>query len=146
MHVRQQIRDAVAAALRNLATTGNRVYVGRTRPLAEGHEPTLLIYTTQEESSRGVMGNPPTLERVLTLHIEGRVSEDSVPDDLLDDIATEVETAMWNTTALDQMIYHIQFRRSEIQIEAQGTAHIGGIRLEYLVKYRTKEGAPGLVV
>lgn len=70
-HARTEIRDALVTRLTGLPTTGPRVYPGRTRSLAEGHEPTLLIYATSEQSARAIEGNPSkqnraTLQRKLS--------------------------------------------------------------------------------
>ncbi|WP_262048656.1 hypothetical protein [Bradyrhizobium sp. Bra78] len=147
-HVRKQIRDYVAAGLGALATTGDRVFVGRTRPLAKGHQPTLLIYTRSETSRRAVSGRPPLLERDCTLHIEGRVVAAAPPDDLLDTIAAEIEAGMaamvdYQTAKFfGGLALNVRLSATEAVAEAEGENHIGGIRLEYLVTYRTAEGAP----
>lgn len=151
-HMRRQIRNYVEAGLGALPTTGNRVFVGRTRPLAEGHDPTLLIYMRSETASRSVHGRPPLLARVCTLYVEGRVSIAEVPDDLLDTIAGEIETGMsamvdYQTSRFfGGLILGLELVATEILAEADGKNHIGGVRLEYRVTYRTAEGAPTAAV
>ncbi|MCA1381298.1 hypothetical protein [Bradyrhizobium sp. BRP23] len=150
-HVRKQIRDAVVARLTGLPSTGNRVYVGRTRPLGAAHKPTLLIYTRSETASRTVKGVPPKLDRVMILDVEGRVSLADVPDDTLDQIAGEIEAAMWDLfdgrgTFINGLAMDIKPVSTELIAEAAGERHIGGVRVEYLVTYRTAEGAPTAAV
>jgi hypothetical protein len=148
-HARKQIRDYVAAGMLDLPTTGARVYVGRTRPLAAAHEPTWLIYMRSETSSRTVRGAPPKIERPCTLHLEGRVSTATPPDDLLDQMAAEAEAAiaaMINYATAQffgGLAQNVQFQSTEIiaEADANGERIIGGIRLDYLVTYRTIEGA-----
>lgn len=146
-HARQQIRDHVAAGLAGLPTTGDRVLVGRTRPLPAGHAPTLLIYMRSETAERAVRGAPPKLERACTLYIDGRVSMAGVPDDVLDDIAAEVEAGVAAMIEHPSALFfgglaqNVQLRSTELIAEADGDKHIGGVRLEYLVTYRTVEGA-----
>jgi hypothetical protein len=150
-HVRQQIRDYVATGLAGLATTGDRVYVGRTRALPKGHPPCLLIYTRSETAQRAVRGVPPKLERPVTLHVEGRVQTAGVPDDLLDQIALEIEAGI--AALIDYptakffggLVQNVEFTGTEIVVEADGESHNGGVRLEYAVTYRTTEGAAGAV-
>lgn len=146
-HVRKQIRDAVVAGLTGLPTTAGRVYVGRTRPLKVAHEPTLLIYMRSETAARGAMGRPPKLDRVVILDVEGRVAMAGVPDDMLDQIAGEIETAMWGLadaggTFLNGLATNIKPVSTELIAQAEGDNHIGGVRVEYMVTYRTTEGAP----
>lgn len=150
-HVRQQIRDYVAAGLGALATTGARVYVGRTRPLSPSHDPALLIYTRSETAERFVRGAPPKIERACTLHLEGRVSTTTPPDDLLDTIAAEIEAGMAALISYGTgvffggLVQNVQLRSTQIIVEADGDRHIGGVQLEYLVTYRTVEGAATVV-
>jgi hypothetical protein len=150
-HLRKQIRDAVVARLTGLPTTADRVYVGRTRPLKQAHDPTLLVYTRSETSTRGATGRPPKLDRVVILDVEGRVSMPGPPDDVLDQIAGEIEAAMWdlvdaNGTFLNGLAQNIKPVSTELVAESDGERHIGGVRVEYLVTYRTTEGAPTAAV
>lgn len=150
-HVRKQIRDAVVIGLTGLPATADRVYAGRTRRLQAAHEPTLLVYTRAETAQRAVLGRPPKIERRCTLHVEGRVSTAAPPDDLLDQIAAEIEAgiaAMINygtAVFFGGLAQNVQLTATEIVAESEGERHIGGVRVEYLVTYRTVEGAPTAV-
>lgn len=150
-HVRKQIRDAVVAGLTGLPSTADRVYAGRTRPLQSGHDPTLLVYTRAETSQRAVLGRPPKIERRCTLHVEGRVSTATPPDDLLDQVAAEIEAGIaalinYGTAVfLGGLAQNVQLTATEMVAESEGERHIGGVRVEYLVTYRTVEGAPTVV-
>lgn len=150
-HVRKQIRDHVVTGLSALATTGNRVYAGRTFPLKKDHEPSLLVYTRAETSSRAVQGLPPGLERPCTLHIEGRVCTATPPDDLLDQIAAEVEKAIAamieyggasGISFFAGLAQDVTLISTDIAAKADGDKHIGQIVLQYRVTYCTVEGAP----
>lgn len=133
-HARTEIREAIKARLTGLPTTADRVFVGRTRPLAEGHQPTLLIYTVNEQSGRAVEGNPASLGRTLLVVVEGRVSEATPPDDLLDTIASEVEAKLRDAEdALD--VLDIMLTTTAIDVRSEGSRHIGEINLVYSVRY-----------
>lgn len=140
-HLRKQIRDAVKAKLMGLATTGNRVFIGRTRPLAAGHEPTLLIYTRDEQSEAEEQGSPRPLMRDVQLFVDGRVTASAPPDNLLDQIALEVETALGGET-LNGLAWDLLLRSTSAEVVAQGEEHVGMIRIEYRVLYRAIENAP----
>lgn len=150
-HMRQQIRDHVGAGLTGLPTTGSNVHVGRTRPLAKGHAPALLVYMRRETARRDSHGRPPRLERACTLFVEGRVQQAGVPDDALDAIAGEVEAGVAALIDYGRSIFfgglarNVEFVGTELIADAEGEQHIGGVRLEYLVTYTTAEGAPGAV-
>ncbi|WBL75599.1 hypothetical protein I3J27_21440 [Bradyrhizobium xenonodulans] len=150
-HVRKTTRDALVAALTGLPTTADRVFAGRTRSLAKGHAPTLLVYVRSETAARAVKGFPPTLERGAIVDIEGRVSMASVPDDTLDQIAVEIEGAMWGLvdprgSFLNGLLLDLKLVSTEMIAESDGERHLGGVRLEYLATYRTAEGAPTAAV
>lgn len=133
-HARTEIRQAVVNRLTGLPTTGDRVYHGRTRPLPEGHDPTLLIYATSEQSGRPIEGNPASLGRTLQIVVEGRVTAASVPDDILDVIASEVEGALRN--AEDEFdVFDIMLSGTAIEVRSDGQRHLGEINLIYLIRY-----------
>lgn len=133
-HARTEIREAVVARLKGLPTTGNAVFSGRTRPLEDKHPPTLLIYTLNEQSGRPMEGNPASLGRTLQMLIEGRVSHHSVPDDLLDQIAFEVEGRLRD--AEDELeVFDITLQSTAIEVKSDGNRHLGEINLIYLIRY-----------
>lgn len=154
MHARKQIRDHIAAALDGLATTADRVYVGRERALPADHDPVLLVYLREETSARSAHGRPPLEQRAVTLHIEGRVQTVEPPDDLLDQIGSEVETRMGaeidyaTGKIMGGLALNLQLTATQHIAAAVTNSHklMGGIRLDYLVTYRTQFGAPDTVV
>lgn len=142
-HVRTQIANAVIATLTGLPTTGANVFKGRTRPLAKGHPPTLLVYVRSEQSSADAMG---ILGRALRLRIEGRVTMADVPDDTLDQISLEVEPAMVADPSLGGLVREVTLISTTIDTVAPGDAHAGEVAMEYQVFYRTRENAPAVAV
>lgn len=147
MHARAAIRGAIVTALGGLATTGSRVYHGRTRPLGESHEPTLLVYATVEKSDIHSMSDEGAiLLRELTLAVEGRVIMADVPDDVLDDIAAEVEVAMQADPSLGGLALEVTLISTRITTQSPGENQAGEVRLEYRVQYRTRESAPATAV
>lgn len=145
-HARKQVRVAVIARVTGLTTTGARVYPGRTRPLTENHDPTLLVYVREERAAADSQGRPIELLRTLSLSIEGRVSSGNPPDDALDQIALEVETAMGADPTLGGVVFDSQLAATRIATDAPGQRQVGAIRLDYTILYRTAENAPGVIV
>ncbi len=144
MHVRKRIRLAAAQSLTNLPTTQDRVYPGRVRPLGASADPALFIYSLEEDSDISTTGTKPILERNLQLAIEGRISIAGGvdPEDLLDQIAVEVETTLGNAPPLGGLVVEMTLVRSRLDIAAQGENLIGSIIMQFRVQYRTGEGAP----
>ena len=67
-HARKQIRDAAAAAVTGLATTGGNVFVGRATRVPASELPALLVYT-----ARGEEGGEEA-EPILAGKVEGELS------------------------------------------------------------------------
>lgn len=149
-HVRQQIRNAVVVKLTGLTTTAERVIVGRTRPLPRDYMPTLLVYTTPAESGGQESARPMTLafprrlERTMSLSVMGRVQQAEPPDDLLDQIAMEVEVALSADHSLGNLTKDVALVSTVSQVDANGDRHEGAIRLVYSILYHTIENAPGV--
>lgn len=146
-HVREQIRDAIAALLIDLPTTGERVEIGRARPLGNDYEPTLFIFTTDDTLKSRSMSKPRTERRSLIVRIEGRVIQPDVPDDALDKIATEVTAKMATQQKLkasNGRYLNIDMlpQKTVAKTQALGDQHEGAVGIEYLVTYAIKENAP----
>lgn len=139
MHGRKQIREYVKELLTGLPTTGDRVEIGRTRPLATNFQPTLLIYTVEESSNREFDGNPAALGRTLQLVVDGRVSDPSVPDDILDQIALEVEDRMRTKPKFEGLIFDQYLTGTTLEVRAEGTSHLGVVRMEFRIRYSDPE-------
>jgi hypothetical protein len=148
-HARKQIRDAAKALLLGLTMTGSRVEVGRTFALTAAHDPTLLIYTKDEKSGTGGQGAArsaagPVMGRALELVVQGRVSHNAPPDDLLDAIAAEVETKIGANQKFSGLIVAMELAATKTETIAQGERHLGLVQMEFTVIYRTAEGAPAV--
>lgn len=136
LHARAMIRAEFVERLTGLETTQDRVYAGRTRPLSAGHAPTLLIYTVEESSAPGTFdGNAGALSRTLQVMVDGRVSAETPPDDLLDQVALEVEDRLRADRTLGGLAFDLVLHGTITDVKAEGVSHLGVIRLEYRVRY-----------
>lgn len=145
-HARKQIRDAFAAAVTGLPTTGARVYIGRVHPLADGHEPSLLIYTGPESVEAHAMGRPRPLLRTLTLHAHAVVSATDGVEDALDQIAAEVEAAIGADETLGGLALATLHTGSLPERDGEGRLIAGSRRLDFEVQYRTTDADPQTIV
>lgn len=142
-HLRQQIRDAAVTLITGLATTGSRVVVGKTAPLAAQHDPTWLVYTRRETSDVNVQGAPAELMRTVDLLLEGRTDTATPPDDLLDTLALEAETALGANQTFGGLALAVTLVETNAEVIVPGDRHLGMIQLRFRVAYWTAEGAPG---
>lgn len=143
VHMRTQIRDAVATALAGLTQTGSRVFLSRSLPLG-AETPAILIYTNNEtaEYDLGEMICIP--RRLITLTVEGYHHGDD--DDLLDQIALEVETALFSDPTLGGLAEGISNTEQTLSRESEGAKNTGVITMEFGVAYRAADGAPATAV
>ena len=134
-HARQQIREAVAALVTGLTTTGSRVFQSRMRP--QDTLPCLLVTTNDEDVSPGTIG--AIYERRLQVVIRGFAKGNSTVDDTLDLIASEVETAMaaYDRAVLDKI---------EIEFDDELEKPVGMIAITYRLNYFTAAGQPGTLI
>jgi hypothetical protein len=147
-HVRKQLRAAAKDLFAGLVTTGSRVYVGRARQLAAAHKPSLLIYTRNEDAGTSSSGNPATLRRTCDLVLEGRVlgGDAEEVEDLLDDIASEIERKLGANATFDGLAKAVGLTRTETDVQAPGEHLNGKITMTFGVLFHTHEGAPDVAV
>jgi hypothetical protein len=140
-HVRKTSRDAIAAAVNNLATTQTRVFVGRVYPLETADLPGLLVYTGEEDNRIQGLGVSRTLERELEVVIEALFQDLASLDDKGDTILAEVETALGPGVNLGGLKY-LHLARVEIERSDEGEKPTERMRMIFKGPYYTAHGAP----
>ena len=140
-HVRKQIRDAVAAALTGLTTTGANVFESRTHELQDTQLPGLRIYTNDEAISTASKGSGRRREHTLDLVVECCSKKSSGMDDELDLMIKEVITRLDANQGAGGAKY-IEPRSIQIEMEGEAEKEIGVARITFEVPYYTAQGAP----
>jgi len=146
-HYREQIRKAVVTAVTGLGTTGANVKDSPVFPLPENTPPTLCIYARASavDYAEGQLDCAPMREVQLT--IEGYAKTNNALADTLDDIASEVETAIFNDASLIALCPGgILLSDQVIAINAEGDEPLGKIEMNYLFYYHGREGEPNTKV
>lgn len=139
-HVRQQIREAVGTALTGLTTTGTNVFTNRVYNLPDSKLPALVIYVKDETTGTVTSSS---IQRMVTLVIEGYAKAASDLDDTLDTIAAEVEAAIWQNTSVLSLGKFTDFKGTEIDFAGGETEKpVGVIRLSYEIMYFTTGDDP----
>jgi len=140
-HLRQSIRERVAADVTSLVTTGANVFQSRIFPVEDSKLPCLLVYTTSEDSEVTEMASPRPMTRVLNIVIQGVVSA-AQPDDTLDLISKEVEVALAADVKINSLANNSFLSSTEIDFNADGAKPIGTVVLNYSVEYRNLDNNP----
>lgn len=143
MHIRQSIRDNVKTTLTGLGITGDRVYANRIYPFLQQVSNGILIYTESEPTKYLTMGRPRSQERTLTLKVEIYAKSTANLDNLIDDIALEIENALYidptrGGVATDTMIMNF-----DSDFNGDGDSPVGVGILDVIVKYNCVENALG---
>lgn len=142
-HVRQQIREAAATAVTGLTTSGARVFQSRTRPIADGSLPCLLV-NTDDETVEVLTVDGLVLDRRLTLSISAYAKATSSLDDTLDTMIAEVETVLGNTT-LSGKVKSLALQSVRIEME-QGEKPAGRAVMQFEANYMTVANAPSTAI
>lgn len=148
-HVRQQLREAVVAALRgNVTGVDERVFPSRTWPLtAEVDFPAILVFTPGGPSSYDTMGwssaSAPMLMRQERVAVELRVrTKNTEPDAALDALALEVERLVFAWAVGAALVQALELVQTQIETRALGDAREGVALLTWRTEIRTAADAP----
>tara|TARA_R100001163_G_C5017818_1_gene161565 strand:- start:16 stop:450 length:435 start_codon:yes stop_codon:yes gene_type:complete len=139
-HLRQQIRERVATTLTGLTTTGSNVFQSRVYPIENTKLPCLLIYTREESSEPLDMGPPRTIEKRLSLVIEGYVKANSNYDDTIDTITKEVEVAMYGDRLINNLAKDSFLVSTEIDFNGEGDNPLAIVVMTFEIPYHHTEG------
>ena len=140
-HLRQSIRERVAADVTSLVTTGANVFQSRIFPVEDSSLPCLLVYTTSEDSEVTEMASPRPITRMLNVVVQGVVGA-AQPDDTLDLISKEVEVALAGDVSINSLANNSFLSSTEIDFNADGAKPIGTVVLNYSVEYRNLDNNP----
>lgn len=137
-HIRKLIRDNIETTLTGLGTTGSNVFASRVYPIQTAKMPGLCIYTSSETIEAQTIKPPRGLIRSLEVSVEAYV-ESATADDVLDQIAAEVEAAM--TTDLTRGGYAKDTRSVSFEAEFAGEGERPVVvgRFIFEIVYSTQE-------
>jgi len=96
-HVRTQIRDAFVSRLTGLATTGAAVFGQRTRPNSDAL-PFLKVWFGDDSGELLNATDDMVEQRVADLVVEAYAKDSGDMEDILDQIALEIQTQIATTT------------------------------------------------
>lgn len=140
-HVRKQLREAVAAAVTSLTTTGSRVSQSRVYALETDGLPALIV-TTDGEDASPLSVHALDVERAIDVAITGYAAAASDLDDTLDLIAKEVEIALANGVTISAKVIPLYYDGCEIEFDGEGEKPKGSITLRYKATAFTAAGVP----
>lgn len=141
-HARDQIRDAVLAAVTGLTTTKKNAFASRVHPVNDNELPCALVFTRNEVSEPITLSPPRRIQRTLTVMVEGYVKATTGYDDKLDKIAVEVETAIYNNPSLKTLVRDIFLSGTEIKLLGEAEKPVAVVSMSFTAHYNTPENDP----
>lgn len=145
-HVRRQLREAVAAALTPLATTGTRVFQGRVQSIERASLPCLVVYTSDEQVEIAQLGEPPVYQRDIQVEVHGLADALANLDDTLDQIGKEVEAALSASITVGGGPITLELQSVEITFDEESETPTGRIGHVFQARLHTVANAPDVVL
>lgn len=146
-HHRQIIRDAVAAVLIGRTGAGGNVFTSRSRPIfeiAQKRELVLSVYTSDESCQ--LSGDGITQVRGLTVSIEGAAGGGDDLDDVLDDLAGQVEALIEADPSIGGLLSEeLVLTNTIIEMGSKGSQILGVFRMDYDCVYLTQRKAESYI-
>jgi hypothetical protein len=139
--IEQLIKEAATTTLTGLTTTGNNIFVSRVHNLEQIKLPALLLYTKDTESEPIVMHSARTIEKTISLEIQGYVKQNTNYDDKIDDISQEVEEALYGNRLLNNLAKDSFLNETLIEYESTGDNPLARVVMDFQVVYHHNEGS-----
>ena len=144
LHDRQQIREAVKAALigahgdpvQYATAAGARVYETRVVPFRRLELPAVAVYSLSETSDDEETA-PRVLKRSLQLVVEAAVQQGDNVDDALDAISAQIETAMHRDPTFGGVASDSTLSSTRLDVYEEGERITGVAVMQYAVTYYT---------
>lgn len=146
-HPRTAIRAKFLELLMGNTLCGRNVYKNRARPFVDiegwaSQLPAMVVYT-DTEAVQQYTAAPLTYERRLTVNVEIHAGQDEDTDDLLDDIADQVETLIgrynWHR---DGMMFGLTSTRMQVS-DFKNELIVGACAIAFEITYYSELPDPG---
>ena len=143
-HVRQQLRESIAAAITGLTTTSTRVFQSRVYPIEVGQLPCLVVTSDGDSVSADTVHHPYQQNRSTTIRIEAYARAIADLDDTLDLICKEVETAIGGVSF--GIAQGGDLQGTQIEFDSIGDQPVGKATLIYSKDLYTLSNSPDVLI
>jgi len=137
-HIRKLIRDNIVLSFTGRATPGSNVFGSRVYPIQSARMPGLCVYTSSETIEAQTIKPPRGLIRSLEVSVEAYV-ESATADDVLDQIAAEVEASMATDLTRGGYAKDTRFVSFEADFAGDGEKPVVVGRFIFEIVYSTQE-------
>lgn len=149
-HQRAAIRQALVDRLKTkvddvfLTDAEDRIYGSRAKPLFDQFLPAIIVYTRSENilEERFVSDGYGASKRDLEVAIEAVVLGNEQVDDILDNIAKQIEDALDGFEMETRKADVLKLKSTEIDVSIEGSKIYGAVRITYGITYYTANKQP----
>ena len=143
MHQRQTIREAIHTALLNNTTAAARVSRNRLNPYRIKELPAIDIVSVADDVEPDSVDTAPReLEHSYSVGVRGWVAVTDDVDDVMDDLAQEIETLMYADPYFGGATADSILTGTSFDFSPQGDLDAGSVTLLYDFKYQTQAPEP----
>ena len=141
-HIRTRIRQNLVTTLTGLANTGSNVYDSRVYPMNLDTLPGICVYTPAETSGYLSINPPRTLDKVISASIEIYVQMIDTYDEVLDQIAADVEEALYADLSRDGLAQDTRILSFDSTFSGDVEQPVIMGKLSVEIRYSAVEGSP----
>jgi hypothetical protein len=149
-HQRTAIRQALVDRLKTkvddvfLTDAEDRIYGSRAKPLFDQFLPAIIVYTRSENilEERFASDGYGASKRDLEVAIEAVVLGNEQVDDILDNIAKQIEDALDGFEMESRKADILKLKSTEIDVSIEGSKIYGAVRITYGITYYTANKQP----
>jgi hypothetical protein len=149
-HQRAAIRQALVDRLKTkvddvfLTDAEDRIYGSRSKPLFDQFLPAILVYARNENviEERFTSDGYGASKRDLEVAIEAVVLGNEQVDDILDNIAKQIEDALDGFEMETRKADVLKLKSTEIDVSIEGSKIYGAVRITYGITYYTANKQP----
>jgi len=143
MHVRQQIRNAITAKIKEVTEFGDNVFESRVYPLNDSNIPAALIFSETEVVESATRQKRPGIQRrIIETGVYLFAKADYDLEDKLDPLAAKVELAIFDDATLGGIAENTELGDTSLLIGGDPDAPIGAARLSFISTVLTQQGDP----
>lgn len=142
-HRIEQIAQALASTLANLATTGENAYRTRVYPIDISELPALIMYQTEDQPVEQYAAS--LTDRLAVFMVEGYAAEsaDEAIDSQLNRIRAEIEAAIYaNRTLGESFVINSTLADIRYQTDGESQQPIGTVAMQWEIHYRHPANNP----
>jgi hypothetical protein len=145
-HVRKQLREAIAALVTGLSTTGSRVFQSRVYPLQESELPALLVSTESEANEYLTVHKPRMQKKTISVLIKAVAKAVSDFDDTLDEMCREVEEALATNQSIGGLAKALRLTGTNIALDGNGEQPVGVASISFDIEIFCFENTPDVAI